>query len=143
MSDAALRQLLAAHRRPGVLTTIRRDGRPQQSVVFHHFDADTSTLLVSVTQDRVKTRNLRRDPRATYFVMGDDPWQWVVAEGTAELGEVTTDPHDAAADDLVALYRALGGEHPDWDEYRAAMIAERRLVLRIHVERVYGRAGTT
>ena len=53
---------------------------------------------------------------------------------------VTRDPHDAVADDLVALYRALSGEHPDWEEFRAAMVAQHRLVLRLHVTRVYGQA---
>ncbi len=65
----------------------------------------------------------------------------MVAEADAELSAVTTDPHDATADDLVDLYRTLAGEHPDWEEYRAAMVAEGRLVLRLHVTRVYGSAG--
>lgn len=141
MSDEALWQILEIPGRRGVLTTIKRDGRAQLSVVFHHYDSETATLSISVTADRAKTRNLRRDPRASYLVMGETPWQYVVAEGIAEVGEVTSDPHDAAADDLVELYRSLAGEHDDWDEYRAAMVAEKRLVLRIRVERVYGAAG--
>lgn len=141
MSDEALYDLLASAGRRGVLTTLKRDGRPQLSVVSHHYDPGARVLRVSVTDDRAKTRNLRRDPRASYLVTGETPWQYVVAEGTAELGEVTTDPHDAAADDLVDLYRALAGEHDDWDEYRAAMVEQRRLVLRVHVERVYGLSG--
>lgn len=141
MSDEALYDLLASGDRRGVLTTLKRDGRPQLSVVSHHYDPATRVLRVSVTDDRAKTRNLRRDPRASYLVTGETPWQYVVAEGTAELGEVTTDPHDAAADDLVDLYRTLAGEHDDWDEYRAAMVEQRRLVLRVHVERVYGLTG--
>lgn len=141
MSEQALRGILSLPGRTGVLTTLKRDGRPQLSVVGHHFDAETSTLSISVTDDRAKTRNLRRDPRASYLVMGETRWQYVVAEGIAELGEVTTEPGDVASDELVALYRALADEHPDWDEYRAAMVAQRRLVLRIHVERVYGLAG--
>ncbi len=141
MSDEALRAILAVPGRTGVLTTIKRDGRPQLSVVLHHYDPATSTLSVSVTDDRAKTRNLRRDPRASYLVLGETPWRYVVAEGIAELGDVTTDPHDAAADDLVALYRAVAGEHSDWDDYRAAMVQQRRLVLRVRVQRVYGMAG--
>lgn len=141
MSDETLRAILALPDRTGVLTTLKRDGRPQLSIVRHHYDPTTATLAVSVTDDRAKTRNLRRDPRASYLVNGETPWQYVVAEGTADVGPVTTDPHDAAADDLVALYRALSGEHEDLDEYRAAMVEQKRLVLRIRVERVYGLAG--
>ncbi|GAB4064213.1 PPOX class F420-dependent oxidoreductase [Angustibacter speluncae] len=141
MSDEALYDLLASGGRRGVLTTLKRDGRPQLSVVSHHYDPATRVLRVSVTDDRAKTRNLRRDPRASYLVTGETPWQYVVAEGTAELGPVTTDPHDPAADDLVDLYRTLAGEHDDWDEYRAAMVEQRRLVLRVRVERVYGLTG--
>lgn len=68
-------------------------------------------------------------------MLGDTPWQYVVAEGIAEVGDVARAPDDAVAD---ALYRAQAGEHDDWDEYRAAMVADQRLVLRIRVERVYG-----
>lgn len=141
MSDEALYDLLAAPGRRGVLTTLKRDGRPQLSVVGHHYDPDARALRISVTDDRAKTRNLRRDPRASYLVMGDTPWQYVVAEGTAELGPVTSDPHDTAADDLVDLYRVLAGEHEDWEQYRTAIVEQRRLVLRVHVERVYGLIG--
>jgi PPOX class probable F420-dependent enzyme len=141
VSDDALYDLLAAPGRRGVLTTLKRDGRPQLSVVSHHYDPAERVLRISVTDDRAKTRNLRRDPRASYLVTGETPWQYVVAEGTAELGAVTTATDDAAADDLVDLYRAVAGEHDDWDEYRAAMVAQRRLVLRVHVERVYGLSG--
>lgn len=138
MSDEALRDILAIPGSRGILTTLKRDGRPQLSVVFHHWDAATSTLSISVTDERAKTRNLRRDPRASYLVMGATPWQYVVAEADAHLGEVTRDAHDGAADDLVALYRALSGEHPDWAEFRAAMVDQQRLVLRLRVTRVYG-----
>jgi PPOX class probable F420-dependent enzyme len=139
--DAALLDLFAVRGRKGVLTTLKRDGRPQLSVVAHGFDPDSRVLRISVTDTRAKTRNLRRDPRASYLVSGETVWQYAVAEADAELSEVTTDPHDATADELVDLYRELAGEHPDWDEFRAAMVAEGRLVLRLHVTRVYGSAG--
>ena len=141
MSEESLHRILELPDRTGVLTTIKRDGRPQMSVVRHHYDPATRTLSVSVTDDRAKTRNLRRDPRASYLVAGNSQWEYVVAEGTARLGEVATDPHDAATDDLVELYRLVGGEHPDWEEDRAAMVEQRRLVLSIDVERVYGSAS--
>lgn len=140
MSDEALRAILAGPARTGVLTTLKRDGRPQLSVVSHHYDPASGTFRISVTDDRAKTRNLRRDPRASYLVQGQTQWQYAVAECEAELGPVTTEPDDAAADDLVALYRDIAGEHDDWDDYRAAMIRDKRLVLRLHVTRVYGLA---
>jgi PPOX class probable F420-dependent enzyme len=93
-----------------------------------------------VTDDRVKTRNLRRDPRASFFVAGDDVWHWAVADGTAELTPVAADPNDETVDELVDVYRAVGGEHPNWDEFRAAMVQDRRLVVRLAVERVYGQS---
>lgn len=139
--DRALLDILAVPGRRGVLSTTKRDGRAQMSVVSHAFDPAERVLRVSVTDSRAKTRNLRRDPRATYLVMGDSPWQFAVAEADAVLSPVTTDTGDATADELVELYRTLAGEHPDWDEYRAAMVAEGRLVLRLHVTRLYGQAG--
>ena len=125
----------------GVLVTLKRDGRPQLSNVNHHYDAKERIVRVSLTDDRAKTRNLRRDPRASYHATSPDRWSWTVAEGTAELSEVAADPHDAAVEELIDLYRAVRGEHPDWDEYRAAMVAERRLVMRLRVERAYGQPG--
>jgi PPOX class probable F420-dependent enzyme len=140
MSDEnALHELLAA-RHLGVLATLKRDGRPQLSNVTHVYDQGNHTIRVSLTDTRAKTRNLRRDPRASYHVSSDDGWAYAVAEGDAELTPVARDPHDATVEDLITLYRDIQGEHPDWDDYRRAMVAEQRLVLRLHVERVYGMA---
>jgi PPOX class probable F420-dependent enzyme len=140
MSDTAFENLLTTVGH-GVLVTLKADGRPQLSNVSHHYDPATRTLRVSITDSRAKTRNLRRDPRASYHVTSADFYQWVVAEGTASLSEVAAAPDDAAADELVEVYRAIAGEHPDWDEYRQAMIAEKRLVLRLPVERFYGQVA--
>jgi len=96
------------------------------------------TLLVSLTDDRAKTKNLRRDPRASLYVLGDNFFQYVVLEAAAELSPVAAAPDDDTVDALVAYYRAGQGEHPDWDEYRAAMVADRRLVLTLRPERAYG-----
>ncbi|MGC8918028.1 PPOX class F420-dependent oxidoreductase [Streptomyces sp. PG2] len=133
----ALLTLLTEHR-GGVLVTRKRDGRPQLSNVAHVYYPDERIIRVSLTDDRAKTRNLRRDPRASYHVTTADRWAYTVAEGTAELTPVAGDPHDDTVGELVRLYRDLQGEHPDWDEYRAAMVQDRRLVLRLRVERAYG-----
>ena len=124
----------------GVLVTLRGNGRPQLSNVSHTYDPRTHLIRVSVTADRAKTRNLLRDARASYHVTSDDFWHWVVADGTAELTPVAADPHDATVEELIEVYRAIGGEHSDWDDYRRAMVADRRLVVRLHVEHVYGQA---
>jgi PPOX class probable F420-dependent enzyme len=137
--EDALRKLLRS-RNHGVLVTLKSDGRPQLSNVAYSYDDATRRLRVSITDDRAKTRNLRRDPRASFHVTTDDFWAYVVAEGTAELTPVAADPHDATVEELIDLYRAIGGEHPDWDDYRAAMVADRRLVLSLPVTRVYGMA---
>ena len=137
MSDERLHALLAdAHH--GVLVTLKADGRPQLSNVGHSYDPATRLLRVSITATRVKTRNLRRDPRASYHVASRDFWHWAVADATAELTPVATDPHDATVDELVDLYRTIAGEHPDWDEFRQAMVSEQRLVAKLHVEHAYG-----
>ena len=128
--------------RGGTLITLKRDGRPQSSVVGHVFDAATGTVRISVTDSRAKTRNLRRDPRVSYQVTRPDLSGYAVGEGVAELGAVAADPHDAAADALVAHYRDVSGEHPDWEDYRAAMVADGRLLLAVRLDRVYGWAGS-
>ncbi|GGS56401.1 PPOX class F420-dependent oxidoreductase [Actinokineospora fastidiosa] len=137
MTDDTALDLLRT-RRIGALVTLKKDGRPQLSNVIHHYDAESATLRVSVTADRAKTANLRRDPRASYYVSSEDGWRFLVVEGTAEFSAVAASPDDAAVDELVQLYRDISGEHPDWDEYRAAMVAEKRLVLRLRIDRHYG-----
>ncbi|MFE4857052.1 PPOX class F420-dependent oxidoreductase [Streptomyces sp. NPDC056670] len=122
----------------GVLVTLKRDGRPQLSNVMHHYYPAEGVIRVSLTDDRAKTRNLRRDDRASYHVTSDDRWAWTVVEGTAELTPVAADPHDATVEELITLFRDAQGEHPDWDDFRAAMVRDRRLVLRLKVERAYG-----
>ncbi|MGW0737941.1 PPOX class F420-dependent oxidoreductase [Streptomyces sp. NPDC002851] len=135
--DALLR--LLSEYNGGVVVTLKRDGRPQLSNVMHHYYPDERILRVSTTDDRAKTRNLRHDPRASYHVTSTNRWAWTVAEGTAELTPVAADPGDATVEELITLYRDVqGGEHPDWDDFRAAMVRDRRLVLRLHVERAYG-----
>jgi PPOX class probable F420-dependent enzyme len=127
-------------RRNGVLTTLKADGRPQLSNIVYHLGGD-GVIRISVTDSRAKTKNLRRDRRASLHVSSDDFWQYVVVEGTAELTPVASSPDDPTADELVEYYRTLSGEHPDWDDYRRAMVADGRLIARLHPERAYGMVG--
>lgn len=115
-----------------VLHTSRRDGGPQLSPVTVGVD-DEGRALVSSRETAVKTKNLRRDPRASLCVMTDQFYgEWCFVEGPCEIV-----PLPEAMDLLVAYYRQVRGEeHPDWDEYRAAMQAERRVILRITLDRV-------
>lgn len=134
--DAFLKLLGA--RGHATLATIKKDGRPQLSVVNYAYDPAEQVIRVSITADRAKTHNLRRDPRATLMVQ-PATYTYAVYDGDAELSEVAQAPDDAAVEELVAQYRAAAGkEHPNWDEYRAAMVADRRLVLRIRVTHAYG-----
>ncbi|TDV45482.1 PPOX class F420-dependent oxidoreductase [Actinophytocola oryzae] len=137
--EERLLALLAEHH-GGVVVTLKRDGRPQLSNVSYTFDPDRRLIRASITDGRAKTKNLRRDPRVSFYVAAPDFRAYVVAEGDAELTPVAGAPDDATVDDLVDVYREIAGEHPDWDEYRAAMVADQRLVLRIPVTRVYGMA---
>ncbi|MDP9318901.1 MAG: PPOX class F420-dependent oxidoreductase, partial [Actinomycetota bacterium] len=113
----------AASRNLGVLTTLKRDGRPQLSAVNFTFDPESRTARVSVTDDRAKTRNVRRDPRVSLFVSSDDGWSYAVLEGDAALSPVAADQDDATVEALIDTYRAVrGSDHPDWDDYRRAMV---------------------
>lgn len=135
----ALHTLLATHHR-GVLATLKRDGRPQLSTVAYAYQPERQLVRISTTAERAKARNLGRDPRASLHVASADGSAWAVAEGTARLTEVARDAQDATVAELVDLYRQVRGEHPDWDEFRAAMVAEHRLAVLLTVERVYGNA---
>jgi PPOX class probable F420-dependent enzyme len=130
-----------------VLATIKSDGRPQLSNISYAFAAGpdasgTGVIRISITATRAKYRNLRRDPRASLHVSAPDFWSYAVADGEAELSPVAADPHDDTVESLIQLYRDIQGEHPDWDEYRQAMVADQRVLLRITVSRVYGMAPT-
>jgi PPOX class probable F420-dependent enzyme len=130
---------LAAQRDLGVLATIKRDGRPQMSHVNYALDVERLVARISLTDDRAKVRNLRRDPRATLFVSSTDGWAYAALEGVVELSAVATSEDDAAVEELVDLYRDIRGEdHPDWAEYRSAMVSDKRLVARLSIEHTYG-----
>ena len=120
----------------GVLTTIRQDGRPQLSNIM--YVPSDEGFLISVTDSRAKTRNLRRDPRAALYIPGEDFWSFVVLDGTAELTGVAADVDDDVTAQLVDYYRRGAGEHPDWDEFRSTMVKEGRVLATLRPTSAYG-----
>jgi PPOX class probable F420-dependent enzyme len=121
-------------RHHGILITSRADGRLQSSPVTCGVDGD-GRIVVSSYPSRAKTRNARRNPRVSFCILSDD-WDgaYVDVDGTAEVLDMPD-----ALDGLVEYYRCIAGEHPDWDDYRAAMVRDRRLVIRVPAEHAYGR----
>ena len=120
----------------GVAITLRRDGRPQPSNVTYLVDGDV--IRFSSTESRAKVKNLRRDPRLTMYVGTPDFGAYVVVDGRADVSGPAAAPDDAATEALVDLYRRIAGEHPDWAEYRAAMVTERRVIVTLHPAHAYG-----
>jgi PPOX class probable F420-dependent enzyme len=129
---------LLAESNLGVLATIKADGRPQLSPVMPSYDRDAGVIHVSTTARTAKISNLRRDPRASLEVTSADGRAWATAEGTVTLIGPGTDPQGPEVQALVDYYRAAAGEHPDWDEYRKVMVADRRVLIVMAVEKVYG-----
>lgn len=127
----------ARERGKAVFVTQRKDGRPHLSNVLVWIPGD-GTARVSITTDRVKFRNLQREPWAAIHVASDNFWTWAVIEGAVDLSAVAEAPGDGTVNELVEYYRALSGEHSDWDDYRTAMVREHRLVARIRPSRAYG-----
>ncbi|GIH96975.1 PPOX class F420-dependent oxidoreductase [Planobispora siamensis] len=117
-------------RHHGLLSTTRADGRPQLSPVTCGVD-DKGRIVVSTYPERAKTRNARRDGRTSICVLSDD-WDgpWVQVDGHAEVLDMPE-----ALDALVDYYRCIAGEHPDWDEYRAAMRRQGKSLIRIRIDR--------
>jgi PPOX class probable F420-dependent enzyme len=112
-----------------VLMTTRADGRPQSSPVSAGVDAE-GRLVVSTYPERAKATNIRRDPRVSACVLSDD-WNgpWVQVDGTAEVLDLPE-----ALEPLVEYYRSISGEHPDWDEYRAAMVRQGKSLIRVTID---------
>ncbi|QRY52620.1 PPOX class F420-dependent oxidoreductase [Mycolicibacterium septicum] len=129
---------LLAEARLGVLATVKASGIPQLSPVTPFYDRAAGVIYVSMTEGRAKTTNLRRDPRAALEVTSGDGWAWATAEGPVTLTGPGTDPHGPEVEALVDYYRSAAGEHPDWDEYREVMVSDRRVLMRLTVERAYG-----
>src|SRR3954447_19969763 len=131
---------LLAVSRLGVLATIKANGLPQLSPVTPWYDREAGVVYVSMTEGRAKTVNLRRDPRAALEVTSADGWSWATAEGTVTLTGPGTDPQGPEVEALVDYYRNAAGEHPDWGEYRSVMVSDRRVLMALAVEKVYGEA---
>jgi PPOX class probable F420-dependent enzyme len=123
------RDFMRAHHR-AVLATTRSDGRPQLSPVTVGVD-EVGRILISTRETAVKTKNLARDPRASLCVMNDRFFgEWVQAEGAVEIIHLPE-----AMDLLVDYYRRVSGEHPDWDDYRNAMVRDQRVIVAITLTR--------
>ncbi|MDO3682756.1 PPOX class F420-dependent oxidoreductase [Micromonospora sp. C28ISP2-4] len=112
-----------------VLMTTRSDGRPQSSPVSCGVDAE-GRLVISTYPERAKVANIRRDPRVSACVLSDD-WNgpWVQVDGVAEVLDLPE-----ALEPLVEYFRSISGEHPDWDEYRSAMVAQGKSLIRVTIE---------
>jgi PPOX class probable F420-dependent enzyme len=121
--DKALGFLRSNHR--AILLTRHRDGRPQMSPVTVGVEDDL--IVVSTRETATKTHNVRRDPNVSLCVFTDAFYgEWIQVNGTADVLSLPE-----AMEPLVAYYRGISGEHPDWDDYRAAMTRDRRVILRI------------
>jgi PPOX class probable F420-dependent enzyme len=123
-------------RKNGVLVTQKRDGRPQLSNIT--YGVVDGVVKISITAGRAKYANLSRDHRASLYVTSDDFWAYVVIEGDAELSDISTKPDDPGVDELVEYYRSVVGEHPDWDDYRRAMVDDKRVMVRLKPTYAYG-----
>lgn len=128
MEIAAALEFVREHHN-AVLHTYRRDGSAQLSPIT--CDVAGDQVVVSTRETALKVKNLRRDPRVSLCVLADQFYgSWIQIDGTAEIVSLPD-----ALELLVGYYRGLRGEHPDWDEYRAAMVTDQRCILRITVER--------
>ncbi|GGU92193.1 PPOX class F420-dependent enzyme [Streptomyces filipinensis] len=138
LSDDALSELLAKQRF-GTLATVKQSGHPHLTTMLYSWDPEARILRLSTTADRVKAKHLRRDPRAALHVQGGDVWSFAVAEGTAEVSETTTVPGDAVGRELLAMIPP-SAQPEDPDAFLEQQAAERRIVIRLRVERLYGTA---
>jgi len=127
----------AKARRHGVLVTTRGNTRPQLSNITYVLGED-GRIRVSITADRAKYKNLVREPWAALHITQEDFYAYAVIEGDVELSPIAAAPEDAVVDELVEYYRSAIGEHPDWDDYRAAMVRDQRLMVRLSPTRAYG-----
>jgi PPOX class probable F420-dependent enzyme len=139
--DLAVAFAWAATRTQGILITLRADGRAQSSDISYF--SDGSSMLISLTLDRAKTKNMQRDPRVVLHVTDRPSWSYLSFDGHVELTPVTAAIDDAVNDQLFAYYEAVAGKpHPNWAEYRQAMVDEGRLLARVVPTSVVGQINT-
>ncbi|MFI5998613.1 TIGR03618 family F420-dependent PPOX class oxidoreductase [Streptomyces sp. NPDC051362] len=138
LSDDALSRLLSSQRF-GTLATNKSNGHPHLTTMVYSWDAVERIVRFSTTADRVKVKQLRRDPRAALHVPGGDVWSFAVAEGEAEVSEITTAPGDAIGRELLAMIPE-GARPQDERAFLEQLVAERRVVIRLKVSRLYGTA---
>jgi PPOX class probable F420-dependent enzyme len=138
LTDEAASKLLAGQQF-GTLATVKRSGHPHLTTMLYSWDSEARIVRFSTTADRVKVRQLHRDPRAALHVRGGDVWSFAVAEGEAEVSEITTVPGDVVGRELLAMI-PQAAKPEDEEAFLAQLVAERRVVIRLKVDRLYGTA---
>ncbi|MFJ9027485.1 PPOX class F420-dependent oxidoreductase [Streptomyces sp. NPDC102274] len=138
LSNEALSALLAGQQF-GTLATVKQSGHPHLTTMLYNWDPEAHIVRLSTTADRVKVKHLRRNPRAALHVQGGDVWSFAVAEGAAEASEITRVPGDAVGRELLAMI-PTAAKPEDEDAFLKQLVAERRIVIRLRVERLYGTA---
>ncbi|GAB3010670.1 TIGR03618 family F420-dependent PPOX class oxidoreductase [Streptomyces pseudoechinosporeus] len=138
LSDEALSDLMG-RQQFGTLATNKRSGHPHLTTMLYSWDPEARIVRLSTTADRIKVKHLRRDPRAALHVPGGDVWSFAVAEGEAEVSEITTVPGDAIGRELLAMI-PNAAKPGDEDAFLEQLVAERRVVIRLKVDRLYGTA---
>ncbi|MEV0016437.1 pyridoxamine 5'-phosphate oxidase family protein [Streptomyces tendae] len=138
LSDEALSALLGKQQF-GTLATVKRSGHPHLTTMLYSWDPESRTVRFSTTADRVKVGHLRRNPRAALHVQGGDVWSFAVAEGEGEVSESTTSPGDAVGLELLAMV-PQAAKPEDEEAFLEQLVAERRVVIRLKVDRLYGTA---
>ncbi|MEV0583158.1 TIGR03618 family F420-dependent PPOX class oxidoreductase [Nonomuraea sp. NPDC050310] len=138
LTDADLSHLLATQRF-GVLSTVKRSGHPHQSTIMYRWNPDERVIRISTTTDRLKARHVRANPRISLHVTGPSIWSFAVAEGDAEVSEVTTEPGDATSRELLAITPGFA-DPAEEAAFLRRQVDEQRVVIRLPVTRLYGTA---
>ncbi|MER5525135.1 TIGR03618 family F420-dependent PPOX class oxidoreductase [Streptomyces sp. NPDC002677] len=136
LSGEALSSLLG-RQQFGTLATVKRSGHPHLTTMAYSWDPEARVVRFSTTADRIKVQHLRRDPRAALHVSGGDVWSFAVAEGEAVVSERTTVPGDAVGRELLGMIPEAGRPE-DEAAFLEELVAERRVVIRMNVDRLYG-----
>ncbi|MFD1936623.1 MULTISPECIES: TIGR03618 family F420-dependent PPOX class oxidoreductase [Nonomuraea] len=138
LTDQELTRLLG-DQQFGVLATVKGSGHPHLSTVLYHWDPVERIVRISTTDDRLKARHVRNNPRLSLHVNGPDIWSFAVAEGDAEVSEVTTEPGDETGRELLALTPGFT-DTAEEAAFLRQLVNERRVVIRLRVSRLYGTA---